>query len=111
VWSRIVIGIRQDANAVAGQRIDEWTLGSFHATPRNSWGCSARARRPAEPAPACPLEAHSLYRFYGVGDEETVALQGVSLRVESGDLVAVTGPSGSGKSTLLSCPPRRPVRP
>jgi putative ABC transport system ATP-binding protein len=53
-----------------------------------------------EPAPECALEAHSLYRFYRAGDEETPALQGVSLRVESGDLVVVTGPSGSGKSTL-----------
>ena len=51
----------------------------------------------AEPAPECALEPRPLYRFYRSGDEETLALQGVSLRVESGDLVAVTGPSGSGK--------------
>jgi putative ABC transport system ATP-binding protein len=49
------------------------------------------------------LEADRLYRFYHAGDDETLALQGVSLHVGSGEIVAVTGPSGSGKSTLLAC--------
>jgi putative ABC transport system ATP-binding protein len=49
------------------------------------------------------LRARELYRFYRAGDEETLALRGVSLAVPGGKLVTVAGPSGSGKSTLLAC--------
>src|ERR1700694_6245262 len=49
------------------------------------------------------LEAFDLYRFYHTGDEETLALRGVSIHIEAGEIVVVMGPSGSGKSTLLSC--------
>jgi len=49
------------------------------------------------------IEARSLYRFFRAGEEETLALRGVSLAVSGGELVVVVGPSGSGKSTLLAC--------
>ncbi|MGW6156950.1 ABC transporter ATP-binding protein [Streptomyces sp. NPDC055144] len=63
------------------------------------------ARESASQATAAEsaLSARELYRFFRSGEEETLALRGVSLRVGRGETVAVVGPSGAGKSTLLSC--------
>jgi len=48
------------------------------------------------------VEAVNLKKTYMLGKVPVNALQGVNLKVESGDFLAVLGPSGSGKSTLLN---------
>jgi ABC-type lipoprotein export system ATPase subunit len=47
------------------------------------------------------VEARDLFRLYASPEGTSVALQGLSLDVATGELLVVFGPSGSGKSTLL----------
>ena len=43
-----------------------------------------------------------LTRIYGKGENAVTAINNLDIRIDDGELVAITGKSGSGKTTLLN---------
>lgn len=48
------------------------------------------------------IELYDIYKIYKMGENEVYALNGVSLKINPHEFVAIVGPSGSGKSTLMN---------
>src|SRR5579875_3099738 len=59
------------------------------------------ARGPTRPTPVSDVLVEDVSRSFARGEHRVVALEGMSLRAQAGQVVAVVGPSGCGKTTLL----------
>ena len=56
----------------------------------------------SDPTDARAIRCAGLIKIYKIEDIEVVALQGLDLEVQRGELMGIIGPSGSGKTTLMS---------
>src|SRR5690348_16625909 len=65
------------------------------AVPEEALGTVAAAHVPF-------INCEEVVRIYKIADLEVIALQGLDLQVERGEMMAIIGNSGSGKSTLMN---------
>ncbi|WP_112133154.1 ABC transporter ATP-binding protein [Glycomyces dulcitolivorans] len=57
----------------------------------------------SSPVKTTAVSAEGVWKAYGTGEAQVVALRDVSVQFASGAFTAIMGPSGSGKSTLMHC--------
>ena len=95
-FTEVLDGLSDGDVVVLPQQAD--TTATSPSPVRRPRGDRVSAHRTARAA----VDLTGIRKVYGHGDVEVRALDGVDLRIEHGDYVAIMGASGSGKSTLMN---------
>lgn len=93
---------------VCGMQLDKETEFTQTARGRQYFFCSVNCRNDFKADPDAFLDRDPIIlledvrKEYLLGESAVSVLRGLSMRIYSGDLVALVGPSGSGKSTAMN---------
>ena len=69
---------------------------------KDEYVCDQQGKRLVTTTPSMYIECSGLFKIYKAAELEVVALRGLELTVNRGEIIAIVGASGSGKSTLLN---------
>ena len=96
------VEVKTEEKAEAGAKAEEKAEEKAGAEEKAEKKACSKAEEKKEEGPGPMIKAENLVKIYKTKETEVLALQGLDLTVQEGELTAIIGNSGSGKSTFLN---------